>query len=138
MSILRMRPCWVGRPRRRNCEADRFETCGLENSPYGLQIVRCGSRKDRYEARRDRHRLGRIKKTWNGLRNFGLTRDAGQEGAEITDFGLLVVEENPLKITARYLSQFPEFSDVIRASPERVRSEHLSIQDAEMPRPAPQ
>jgi len=54
---------------------------------------------------------GRVAKTWNGLKNFGLTHLVEEGVAEITDFGSKVAEDNPVMITKSYLSKnYPEFS----------------------------
>jgi len=52
--------------------------------------------------------MTRVTNTWNGLDRFGL-RSRESKGRQISEFGAVIAEDRPSKITASYLKRFPEF-----------------------------
>src|SRR6266403_6147993 len=54
--------------------------------------------------------INRVRKSWDNLKGFGLTRFIRHKTARITKFGMIVAENDPPEITPRYLEKFPQFS----------------------------
>jgi esterase/lipase superfamily enzyme len=100
---------------------------------------RCDLREEGNHDRRSLRRsfTGRVIKTWDGLKGFGLTRLVRERAAQITEFGEKVAHDNPRQITPGYLERFfPEFRQSayfeLREERRRVRLEGA----AETPRPS--
>ena len=54
---------------------------------------------------------GRVTKTWEGLKGFGLTHLVHERAAQITEFGEKVAHDDPRQITPGYLEKFPQFRE---------------------------
>src|SRR5436190_1560173 len=66
---------------------------------------------ERVNAKAHKSFSARVRKTWQGLKGFGLTRAIREQSARITNFGEHIVRDNPKQITPGYLQTFPEFRE---------------------------
>ena len=94
------------------------------------------------EGNDDRHKLrrsfsGRVTKTWEGLKGFGLTHLVHERAAQITEFGEKVAHDDPRQITPGYLEQFPEFRESAYFEMREVRRRARVEAATETPRLSP-